>query len=57
MAYAVSQAVIAAGFSSLFHATGSFLLLFGIAGVSLTMCAGLVFAAWRAQAAAISAPA
>jgi len=45
MAYAVSQAVTAAAFSNLFHATGSFLLLFAIGAVSLAVCVVLVVAA------------
>ncbi len=54
MSYAVMQAVIAAAFSSLFRATGSFLLLFGIAGFSLLLCAALVFAAARARVSALA---
>lgn len=42
MAYAVIQAATAAAFSTLFHATGSFRLLFAIGAVSLVLCAGLV---------------
>jgi hypothetical protein len=41
----VSQAVTAAFFSNLFHATGSFLLLFAIGAVSLAVCVALVVAA------------
>ncbi|OYV26577.1 MAG: hypothetical protein B7X08_01400 [Acidocella sp. 20-63-7] len=48
MAYAVMQAAIAAGFSSLYHATGSFLLLFTIGSVCLVACVGLLVAAMRA---------
>jgi MFS family permease len=48
MAYAVMQALVAAGFSSLFHATGSFLLLFGIGALASLASAALVFAAGRA---------
>ncbi len=48
MAYAVMQALTAAGFSHLFHATDSFLLLFGIGTVALVGSAGLVIAAARA---------
>jgi hypothetical protein len=47
MAYAVTQALTAAGFSSLFHATGSFLLLFAIGASSVVACAALVFMAER----------
>ncbi len=47
MAYAVTQALTAAGFSSLFHATGSFLVLFAIASGALLICAGLVLSAER----------
>jgi hypothetical protein len=50
MTYAVMQAVIAAGFSSLYHLTGSFLLLFGIGGASLLISSALVFATMRARA-------
>jgi MFS family permease len=45
MSYAVMQALVAAGFSTLFHATGNYLILFGIAGVSLVVCSGFVMAA------------
>ena len=41
MAYAVMQALTAAGFSHLFHATDSFLLLFGIGAVALVGSAAL----------------
>jgi hypothetical protein len=41
----VMQALVAAGFSTLFHATGNYLILFGIAGVSLVVCSGFVMAA------------
>ncbi|HUW80279.1 MAG TPA: YbfB/YjiJ family MFS transporter, partial [Acidocella sp.] len=47
MAYAVMQTLTAAGFSSLFHATGSFLLLFAIGTASLLFSAGLVLMAAR----------
>ena len=47
MAYAVMQTVVAAGYSSLYHATGSFLPLFGIGAVALLGCAGLVGLAAR----------
>lgn len=49
MAYAVMQALTAAGFSHLFHVTGSFLLLFGIGVVALVGSAGLVVGAARAK--------
>jgi predicted MFS family arabinose efflux permease len=49
MVYAVVQALTAAGFSQLFHATGSFLLLFAIGAVSLVGSAGLVAAARLAK--------
>jgi hypothetical protein len=45
MAYAVMQTVTAAGFSHLFHATGSFLVLFAIGAVCTLVCAGLVLVA------------
>jgi predicted MFS family arabinose efflux permease len=47
MAYAVTQALTAAGFSSLFHATSSFLLLFAIGASCVVACAGLVLMAER----------
>jgi len=47
MAYAVIQAATAAGFSTLFHATGSFRLLFAIGAMSLVGCAGLVAVSQR----------
>jgi predicted MFS family arabinose efflux permease len=47
MVYAVVQAAAAAGFSSLFHATGSFFILFGVGAAALVACAGLVLAAAR----------
>ena len=47
MAYAVMQALTAAGFSNLFHATGSFLLLFAIGAFSMVICGGLVLVAVR----------
>jgi len=43
--YAIMQALVAAGFSSLFHLTGSYLLLFGIGTLSSLASAGLVLAA------------
>jgi len=49
MSYAVMQAITAAAFSNLFHATGSFLLLFGIGAVAVLASAVLVGAA-RVQA-------
>lgn len=45
MTYAVCQAVVAAIFSSLFHATGSYQLLFGIGTVAAAISALFVFAA------------
>jgi len=45
MAYAVMQALVAAGFSSLFHLTGSYLLLFAIGTAASLASAALVFAA------------
>jgi MFS family permease len=45
MSYAVVQALSAAFYSALFHATGSFLLLYGLAAVSLLVCTGLFWAA------------
>ena len=48
MAYAVMQALTAAGFSHLFHATDSFLLLFGIGAVALVGSMALVIGAARA---------
>jgi MFS family permease len=47
MIYAVAQAAIGAGFSALFHVTGSFDLLFGIGAIALLACALLVFAVAR----------
>jgi hypothetical protein len=47
MSYAVVQALSAAFYSALFHATGSFLLLYGIAAASLLVCTGLFWAAGR----------
>jgi hypothetical protein len=47
MAYAVTQALTAAGFSTLFHATGSFYLLFTIGVASMLVSAGLVWLAAR----------
>ena len=49
MAYAVMQALTAAGFSHLFHVTDSFLLLFGIGVVALVGSAILVISAARAR--------
>jgi predicted MFS family arabinose efflux permease len=49
MAYAVMQALTAAGFSHLFHVTGSFLLLFGIGAVALVGSVVLVIGAARAR--------
>jgi predicted MFS family arabinose efflux permease len=48
MAYAVMQALTAAGFSHLFHVTDSFLLLFGIGAVALVGSTALVIGAARA---------
>jgi len=45
--YALAQALAAAGFSQLFHATGSFLLLFGIGTAAALVSAACVFAAGR----------
>ena len=42
MAYAITQALTAAAFSGLFHATGSFDLLFGIGAAALVVCTGLI---------------
>jgi MFS family permease len=53
MAYAVIQAATAAGFSTLFHATGSFRLLFAIGAVSLMACAGLVTVSERIRKEAV----
>ncbi len=53
MAYAVIQAATAAGFSTLFHATGSFRLLFAIGAVSLVGCAGLVAVSQRIRKEAV----
>ncbi|HEY1856430.1 YbfB/YjiJ family MFS transporter [Acidocella sp.] len=47
MAYAVMQTLTAAGFSHLFHATDSFLLLFGIGAVAVAGSAALVIGAAR----------
>jgi predicted MFS family arabinose efflux permease len=46
--YGVMQAVCAAGFSQLFHATGSFLILFAIGTVAAAAAAVCTFAAARA---------
>jgi ABC-type Na+ efflux pump permease subunit len=43
----VCQALVAALFSSLFHATGSYQLLFGIGAVAAFVSAFFVFAAER----------
>ena len=51
MTYAVMQALSAAGFSQLFHATNSFLLLFGIGAVALVGSMALVIGAARKAAA------
>jgi predicted MFS family arabinose efflux permease len=51
MAYAVMQALVAAGFSHLFHATGSFSLLFGIGAVALLGSMALVIVAARTASA------
>jgi hypothetical protein len=51
MAYAVTQALTAAGFSHLFHATDSFLLLFGIGAVAVLGSTALVIGAARKAAA------
>jgi len=48
MSYAVMQALTAAGFSHLFHATDSFLLLFGIGTVALAGSVAFVIGAARA---------
>ena len=48
MAYAVMQALTAAGFSHLFHVTDSFSLLFGIGAVALVGSMALVIGAARA---------
>jgi MFS family permease len=47
MVYAVCQALVAALFSSLFHATGSYQLLFGIGAAAAFVSAFFVFAAER----------
>jgi hypothetical protein len=47
--YAVMQAVCAAGFTTLFHATGSFLVLFAVAGMATMVAAGCVAGASRAK--------
>jgi hypothetical protein len=48
MLYAIAQAGAAAAFSALFHATGSFALLFAIAAATLALCTALILAAARA---------
>ncbi len=48
MAYAVMQALVAAGFSTLFHITGSYRLLFVIGAAATLASAGLVVLARRA---------
>jgi predicted MFS family arabinose efflux permease len=45
--YALTQALCAAGFTTLFHATGSFLVLFVIAALAAAMASACVFAASR----------
>lgn len=50
ISYALAQALAAAGFSQLFHATGSFLLLFGIGAVAAACAGACVFASGRAAA-------
>jgi len=47
--YAVMQAVCAAGFTTLFHATGSFLVLFAVAGMATMVAAWCVVGASRAK--------
>jgi predicted MFS family arabinose efflux permease len=49
MAYAVMQTLTAAGFSNLFHMTGSYALLFAIGATSLAISAALVTAASRGE--------
>lgn len=49
MAYAVMQALVAAGFSTLFHITGSFLLLYGIGAGFVLVSSLLVMAAARVK--------
>jgi MFS family permease len=49
MIYAGVQAASAAGFSSLYHVTGSFLLLFGIGAVAILASALLVAASMRSR--------
>jgi MFS family permease len=49
MAYAVMQAVAAAGFSSLFHLTGSYRLLFAIGAVATFVTGSCVLVARRLQ--------
>jgi len=41
--------VCAAGFTTLFHATGSFLVLFAVAGMATMVAAGCVAGASRAK--------
>jgi predicted MFS family arabinose efflux permease len=48
--YGICQAVCAAGFSQLFHVTGSFLLLFAIGAMAAATAGVSVFAAGRTQA-------
>jgi len=47
MSYAICQAASAAGFSTLFHATGSYRLLYAIAATATLAAAGCVFASKR----------
>jgi MFS family permease len=47
MVYAVMQTLVAAGFSTLYHATGRFSPLFAIGATALLICAGLVRLAAR----------
>ena len=42
MTYAICQALVAAGFSTLFHITGSYRLLFVIGSIAAVASAGLV---------------
>jgi MFS family permease len=48
MAYAATQAACAAGFSTLFHATGSYRLLFAIGAVATLITSACILAAIRA---------
>ncbi len=47
--YALTQTACAAGFSTLFHATGSFLILFAIATAGAAAASGCVWAASRSK--------